>query len=209
MSLSTIRLLLIEADPIFRLGMRAICDTVTHLEIAAEVESGKAALRVLREWTVSPFPLDASDQVRVIVLEPSTEDLALAVPSIPTPKPRSRTQPTTKNSDAIAFCQHLKIHYPQFPVLILTASQDPGLLAQLQALGVAGYCPKGVATVELVSALVQVAEGDRPGLPQLFFRLKLQLQPPLGDLIPDLLWENCVSPSAAQDCAKLMRRFKR
>ncbi|MGL5081165.1 MAG: DUF3685 domain-containing protein [Microcoleaceae cyanobacterium] len=161
MSQSTIQILLIEDDPIFRFGIRAVCADANHFEIVAEAETRAAATKVLQGWTAdSPHPQNSPlNPVRVIVLEPGIQDLSAPLRSSEGQRFNSKAQLVIA-PEAISFCQFLETHYSQFPILILTALQDPVLLTTIQDIGIEGYCPKGVSAEELAIALYQVASGE-------------------------------------------------
>jgi len=126
------QLLLIDRDPIFRLGLRTICQQFADLEVVAEADSGAAAEQIIaaRSETV---PVD------LVIL-----DLVLDM----------------SNGDPLQICQRLKTRYDDLPVLLLTAIQDATVLRQARVLGVNGYCPKGIAVPELVRVIRQVAAGE-------------------------------------------------
>lgn len=150
---SIVQLLLLDNDPIFRMGLRMTCEAFSELRIVAEVETGEAALEILAaRLGVDPTSADTTPEegVDVVILE-------LGMPSlVPTlPQFLSSNQPP-----AIAFCQQLKTEYPNLAVFLLTTLQQPTLLQAAQQAGVDGYCPKGISIQELVRALHQVATGQ-------------------------------------------------
>jgi DNA-binding NarL/FixJ family response regulator len=135
MSDRTIKLLLVEPDPIFRIGFsRLLNESYTDIQIIAEAETGASARKILADFArenatafSSGLP---SDTVNLVVLE-----LQLG----------------------LELCQQLKSHYPDLPILILSSLQEPALLASVKAVGIEGYCPKGTSIVEIVTAIRQVA----------------------------------------------------
>ena len=141
-SLPPLRLLLIDDDSIFRMGLRAACTSLSDIQIAAEAETGEAA------WAMLATELTPSAQC-VIVLELATANLAATLP-----------QYRSTGISAIEFCQQLKGEYPQVPVVLLTTVQQPILLAGAQQAGIEGYCPKGVKIEELIEAVRHVAAGQ-------------------------------------------------
>ncbi|PPS40004.1 DUF3685 domain-containing protein [Chroococcidiopsis sp. TS-821] len=135
MSDRTIKLLLVDPDPIFRIGFsRLIAESYPDIQIVAEAETSSVARKILADFArenatafSSGLPSDAA--VNLVVLE-----LQLG----------------------LELCQQLKSHYPDLPILILSSVQEPALLASAKAIGVEGYCPKGTAIVEVVAAIRQV-----------------------------------------------------
>ncbi|OKH28149.1 regulator [Chroogloeocystis siderophila 5.2 s.c.1] len=138
MSDRTIKLLLVEPDPIFRMGFsRLIVESYADIQIVAEAEAGSSARKILADLareTATAFSsgLPSDTAVNLVVLE-----LQLG----------------------LELCQQLKSHYPDLPILILSSVQEPALLASAKAIGVEGYCPKGTSIVEVVAAIRQVAAG--------------------------------------------------
>ncbi|MBE9191472.1 DUF3685 domain-containing protein [Gloeocapsopsis crepidinum LEGE 06123] len=138
MSDRTTKLLLIEPDPIFRMGFsRLINESYPDIQIVAEAETGATARKILADFarenaTAFSSGLPSDTAVNLVVLE-----LQLG----------------------LELCQQLKSHYPDLPILILSSLQEPALLASAKAVGIEGYCPKGTSILEVVAAIRQVALG--------------------------------------------------
>lgn len=154
MSQSIIQLLLIDDDPIFRMGVRAICEPFSDLEVIAEAVTLREALAVLDNWVKPPLAPASGvieETVKVAILELRIKDL--------------NTNPNqgmlNRQRSAIAFCQQIQASYQNIPLLLFTSESDPNLLISLRDLGVPGYCPKGVGLEEFLIALRQVAAGER------------------------------------------------
>lgn len=137
MSDRPLKLLLIDQDPIFRLGLRVALAEIPNLQIVSEVETDTAALQVLAE-------LAQQDQnyVNLVVLE-------LGNPRFP-----------QLQQQGLQFCRQLKVLYPNLPVLLLSSVTETELLLAAKAAGVNGYCPKGTAVSELLTAMQAVAQGS-------------------------------------------------
>ncbi|MEQ8463656.1 DUF3685 domain-containing protein [Coleofasciculus sp. E1-EBD-02] len=129
------QILLIDDDPIFRLGLVTALEAFADLDIVAEVDTATAALE--RLTTLLP-----QEQVNLIIL-----DLALG---------RSLGSPLT----GLSLCQQLKTDYPNLPILLLTAPSEPNQLTAAKGLGVEGYCAKGCAITLIVEAIRQVKAGE-------------------------------------------------
>ncbi|NEO45498.1 MAG: DUF3685 domain-containing protein [Moorea sp. SIO4A3] len=131
-------ILLIDDDPVFRLGLRTALQAFQELLVVAEADTGTEALSRLGA-------LEGTKSVDVAILE-----LALGDPN---------------SSEGIALsglplCQGLRREYPNLPILLLTRESKPTVLAAAQALGIKGYCPKGVAIATIVEAIGQITEGQ-------------------------------------------------
>ncbi|MBD2481375.1 MULTISPECIES: DUF3685 domain-containing protein [Planktothrix] len=138
MTPSSLQLLILDDDPIFRIGLRTALEPFSDLEVITDVESRDAALQVL--VSQSQITINSTNQkpVDLIILE-----LGL------------------KPDLILDFCQTLKKQYPQIPILLLTAIQHRNLLVTAQEIGVEGYCPKGIPVIELVPIIRRVATGER------------------------------------------------
>ncbi len=134
-----IKLLLIDPDPIYRTGLRVVLSQFADLQVVAEAENSATALQVVS------LTSNASS-VRSLGV-----DLILLALNIDFSQSSDLSQ--------LQFRQ-LRSQYPKVPVLLLTFPMaEPEQLTALRAIGVDGYCPKGIAVAELVTAIEQVAAG--------------------------------------------------
>ena len=132
------KLLLIEADRIFRMGMRSWLAQFSELEVVAEAETVAEALEFLQG---------------VVDLDLVILDLNIGA----------------KNSESgeincqvgLELCQRLKSEYPRLPILVLSSPQPSELVEMVLLAGVEGYCLKGNNPDELITAIRQVASGNR------------------------------------------------
>jgi DNA-binding NarL/FixJ family response regulator len=136
MSDRPLRLLLVDQDPIFRLGLRVALVEIPNLLIVAEVETDTAALQVLAELAKQD-----PNQVNLVVLELGNHRF-----------PKLQQQ-------GLQLCGQLKALYPHLPILLLSSVTEPGLLLAAKAVGVDGYCPKGTPVAELLAAMQEVTQG--------------------------------------------------
>jgi DNA-binding NarL/FixJ family response regulator len=136
MSDRPLRLLLIDQDPIFRLGLRVALETVPDILVVSEAETDTAALQILAELSQNdPY------QINLVLLE------------------LGNGRSTSSYQQGLQLCRHLRTQYPNLPVLLLSSIQDPGWLLAAKAAGVNGYCPKGTPVSELVTAMQTVVTG--------------------------------------------------
>ncbi|HEY9653597.1 MAG TPA: DUF3685 domain-containing protein [Coleofasciculaceae cyanobacterium] len=136
-----IYILLIDDDPIFRLGLRTAVESLSDLQVVAEADTAAAAFDRLETHR------DTS--INLVILE-----LGLG-------------RDHRNQLSGLPLCQHLKAEYPNLPILLLTAESNPLLLSQVQNSGIEGYCPKGCESARIVQAIRQVAAGQSywPALP--------------------------------------------
>ncbi|MEH2354211.1 DUF3685 domain-containing protein [Nostoc sp.] len=135
MSDRPLKLLLIDQDPIFRLGLRAALEAIPNLEAIAVVETDTVALQILAEIAEKD-----PNQVNLVVLEFGNGR-------------------TTSQQLGLQFCRQLRGLYPNLSILLLSSIQEQGLLLAAKSVGVNGYCPKGTPLPELVTAMQEVADG--------------------------------------------------
>ena len=134
-----LQLLLIDSDPIFRLGLLTAFEQFPNLQVVAEVESTVAAWEILEAGISNSLDLVILDLV--FDSSYSTEE--------------------TDRQRSLQFCQQLKTQHPHLPILLLTAVQEPTFLSAARSLGIDGYCPKGIAISQLVTVLCQIASGEQ------------------------------------------------
>ncbi|WRH67252.1 MAG: DUF3685 domain-containing protein [Planktothrix sp. GU0601_MAG3] len=146
MTSSAVRLLIIDDDPIFRMGLITALGLFSDLEVVAEVESLEAALRVLATGNETKINSEDQKPVDLIILE-----LGL----------KFRENPAVTTHPVLDFCQQLKIQYPQISILLLTTVKQPYLLLAAQKIGVDGYCNKGIPVRQLVIIIHQLVAGER------------------------------------------------
>ncbi|MHC5722897.1 MAG: DUF3685 domain-containing protein [Nostoc sp.] len=136
MSDRPIKLLLIDQDPIFRLGLRVALEAIPNLEVTAVVETDTVALQILAE-----IAQQDPNQVNLVILE------------------FGNGRSTTSQQLGLQFCRQLRVLYPNLPILLLSSVQEQGLLLAAKSVGVNGYCPKGTPLSELIAAMQEVADG--------------------------------------------------
>lgn len=152
----SLRLLLIDEDSLFRLGLRTYLAGFSDLQVVAETGTGQESLAILQSWVKGeasepiaqpeePAPTDAS--IDLVIL-----DLYLG-------------QIHPGHMTGLELCQVLKIEYPQLPVLLISVpgGVEPQLSESLTTafqMGINGYCPKGTLASELVAAIRHVAAGQ-------------------------------------------------
>lgn len=137
-----IRLMLIEDDPIFRLGLSTYFRQFADLRVVLEADSSSVALQAIQEWQAAIAAGAELQPINLIVL---SLDLA--------PSTRDRYP-------SLTLCQQLKASDPTLPILLLSARPEPFLLAKGWQAGANGFCAKGSDIQEIVTAMRQVAAGQ-------------------------------------------------
>jgi len=147
------RLLLVDSDRIFRMGLRSWLAQYPDLEIVAEADHAEDALVILRADGEKNSL--AALEIDLVILDLNLDlnrDLRLGGTNSELDKFNRRS--------GLELCQLLKSKYPNLPILLLSAPQSPKLLAIALRFGVEGYCLKGTKPEELITAIRQVAAGD-------------------------------------------------
>ncbi|WP_271252687.1 DUF3685 domain-containing protein [Pseudanabaena sp. Chao 1811] len=137
MSNELYRLLLIDSDRIFRMGMRSWLAQFSDLEVVAEVDTAEAALEFLSGDAIA---------IDLILLDLNLEERDSEV--------------SNEYLSGLELCQQLKSRYPDLPILLLSSPQPTELVAIALRTGVEGYCLKGTKPEELIIAIRQVASGE-------------------------------------------------
>ncbi len=147
----SLRLLLVDADSLFRLGLRTYLEGFPDLQVVAETGTGQECLAILQdsveggasepiaqtnESTATDAPID------VMIL-----DLCLG-------------QIHPGQMSGLELCQILRTEYPQLPVLLVSMPGESEPLTAAFQMGINGYCPKGTPVSDLVAAIRQVATGE-------------------------------------------------
>jgi DNA-binding NarL/FixJ family response regulator len=136
MSNKPLKLLLIDPDPIFRLGLRVALSKLPDIEVVSEAQTDTTALQVLAQLAQQD-----PNQVNLVVLE------------------LGNGRSISSQQQGLQLCQQIKNQYPELPIFLLSSVQEPGLLLAVRATGVNGYCPKGTPIPELVAAMEAVVNG--------------------------------------------------
>ncbi|PSB02830.1 DUF3685 domain-containing protein [Merismopedia glauca] len=125
------RLLLIDRDPIFRLGLRVALNPFPDVQIVAEATTVEEAWQFIQSTSVT---------IDLVVLDPQTTS-------------------TSSEATGWGFCQQLKSAYPQLPILVLSSLVSGTLLLNSSAGIVNGYCPKGTDINLIIAAIRETAAG--------------------------------------------------
>lgn len=132
------KLMLIDDDPIFRLGLSTALASFPDLQVVAQADSAAAALQTLAAG------VGTDNAPNLVILELNL----------------GRSNSSLGGAIGLQLCQELKTQSPQLPIFLLSQRLTPEELMAARALGVEGYCPKGTDLSILVPALRQVASGE-------------------------------------------------
>jgi DNA-binding NarL/FixJ family response regulator len=147
MSNSFYRLLLIDPDPVFRVGLREWLKPLADLNIVAEADTAQQALQILAGTETLATPKQPIPSKLALNI-----DLAILGFNI--------AQGSLNLASALELCQRLKSQYPTLPILVLGFSQESIEVSSFFKHGIEGYGVKGLPPEELVAAIRQVASGQ-------------------------------------------------
>lgn len=133
-----IRLILIDHDPIFRLGLKTFLTQFPEMSVLVDVSTVAQALHELKEINSAASTVTSMDLVILAV-----EDVTAMAP----------------DRKAIALIQTLQSQYPQLPLLLIDSNLSDREIVAARELGVKGYFPKGSDPTVLVNAIRQIAAG--------------------------------------------------
>ncbi|WP_414577817.1 DUF3685 domain-containing protein [Anabaena sp. CCY 9402-a] len=152
MSDRPLKIILVDPDPIFRLGLRVALEAMPNLQVVSEAATDTAVLQTLTELAQQD-----PNQVNLVILE------------------LGDNRSTDSQQQGLQLIQQLKALYPTLPILLFSSVQTPGIIMAAKAFGADGYCSKGTPVAELVTAMVEVANGNSYWLET---RTSIQLNPP-------------------------------
>ncbi len=130
-----IKLIIVDDDPIFRLGLTTALSAFDDLEISSVVAQATEAVASLSALSPENFP-------DVAILELTNFSFL------------------SENERELSLFEQLKNAYPNLPFLLLSSTGDSQLIAVAREQGVKGYCPKGTDISVLVEAIRQLAAGQ-------------------------------------------------
>ena len=128
-----IRLLLVDPDPVFRLGLRLGLQRFQGLTVVAEAQTSAIALEKMS---------DPSIAIDVVVLE-----VAVGADD-------------PEALQGLELCQQLHTNQPDRPVLMLSARSEAVIVAAAQQAGAAGFCPRQASIEAIADAIRRVHSGQ-------------------------------------------------
>jgi DNA-binding NarL/FixJ family response regulator len=153
-SVRPLQLMLVDEDPVFRLGLKVWLEQQGDFAIATEAGNATEALDKVRglfqtyqqsldnpalRKKKAPLESSSAAPLDLIIL-----DLGLG----------ARDPSATPG---LALCQQLKTEFPQLPVLVLSAQAEPVLQAAAERMGANGFGTRSMAVRRLAQLIRQVA----------------------------------------------------
>lgn len=168
MTTAPLRLMLVDEDPVFRLGLRIWLEQTAGYTVVAEATQADDALAILAsraslknlpdaplDWAPQPAP-DWADAWST--QDPSHRpDIDLVILDLGLGAGRPDQLP------GLRLCADIKARYPTLPVLVLSAQTEPVLAAAARQLGADGFGARSMAVADLGRLIEQlVAPGPPP-----------------------------------------------
>ena len=152
-----LRLMLIDADPVFRLGLRFGLSAFPDIQIMSEAPDGETALQLLAS-RFNAMTSGTSSGVISETIDPPNPNLTAGIDLIALDIELGRTNP--EQIQGLTLCQQIKTQYPNLPVLLFSPNADPLLLAAAEQAGANGFCLKSAELPDLIGAIRQAAFGQ-------------------------------------------------
>ena len=151
-----IHLMLVDEDPVFRLGLKVWLEQQGDFTVIAEAETAAAALTAIQAL-MAPAPslpsAASSDASADPAASPSLDlvilDLGLGARNL-------------EATPGLQLCQQIKTDYPNLPVLVLSAQAEPVLQAAAEQMGADGYGTRSMPVRRLAQLIRQVANPSTP-----------------------------------------------
>lgn len=168
MTTPPLRLMLVDEDPVFRLGLRIWLEQTAGYAVVAEATQADDALAILASranlgtlsdgpsnvppgWAPEPSPAGADDWLRGESICP---DLDLVILDLGLGAGRPDQLP------GLRLCADIKARYPTLPVLVLSAQTEPVLAAAARQLGADGFGARGMAVADLGRLIEKLARSE-------------------------------------------------
>ncbi len=140
----SLRILLIDPDPVFCLGLRTCLEEAGVGEVVAEAADGNAALMAIAH-ALAQTEASGGGQIKPCL------DLIMLDPLLPSTAPRAGQ----------FLFQQLKAKFPALPILLLGEATSTDFLPLAIASGVEGYALPNTPTDQLIGIIRQLVSGGR------------------------------------------------
>ena len=145
--------MLVDDDPVFRLGLRIWLEPFADLQVAAEAETGVDALQLLQdrlgETGHDPNRKPSSDSAETDASPKTRLDLVILDLGL--------GEGDSTQIPGLKLCQQIRTQFPHLPILVLSAHTEPVLQAAAQQAGATGYGLRGMPVRTLAQLIRQVA----------------------------------------------------
>ncbi|MGB3294380.1 MAG: response regulator transcription factor, partial [Phormidesmis sp.] len=149
-----LQLMLVDEDPVFRLGLKVWLEQQGDFAVIAEAETAAVALTQV-QTLMAPPPSTPTESTAELAATPASDppldlvilDLGLGARDL-------------EATPGLQLCQQLKTNYPNLPVLVLSAQAEPVLQAAAEQMGANGYGTRSMPVRRLAQLIRQVASSS-------------------------------------------------
>ncbi|PZO59867.1 MAG: hypothetical protein DCF15_03130, partial [Phormidesmis priestleyi] len=131
-----LQLMLVDEDPVFRLGLKVWLEQQSDFVVVAEAGDAAEVLELVRSQA------QIGAQIDLLIL-----DLGLGAQN-PAATP------------GLELCQQLKTEFPNLPILVLSAQNEPVIQAAAERMGADGYGTRSMSVGHLADLIRKVSGGE-------------------------------------------------
>lgn len=153
MTSSPLNLLLVDEDPVFRLGLRIWLEQQSEFTVVGEASDREAAIALLTELQTAAVSsaTDAGVNTNAPAVDMVLIDLGLG-------------QEKPDQILGLQLCSEVKQQFPRVAVLVLSAQTEPVLQAAATQMGADGFGSRGLPVRELARLIQQTAQPEPESL---------------------------------------------
>ncbi len=153
MSDRPLQLMLVDEDPVFRLGLKVWLEQQGDFAIAAEAGTAADTLKGIQSrFKAYQQALDNP------ALRPKDKPLAPPIDLVILDLGLGASKPEA--TPGLQLCQQIKTTFPQLPVLVLSLQAEPVLQAAAERMGANGFGTRSMSVRRLAQLIRQVAAGQ-------------------------------------------------
>lgn len=153
--------MLVDEDPVFRLGLRIWLEQTAGFQVVAEASQGEDALTLLadRASSTTPDVWAAPDESRAVSTETTILDLDLVILDL------GLGEGAPDRLPGLQLCAEIKSRYPTLPVLVLSSRSEPIMQEAARQMGADGYGARSMPVRELGQLIQQLAQPQAAAVP--------------------------------------------
>jgi DNA-binding NarL/FixJ family response regulator len=150
MSSAPLRLMLVDEDPVFRLGLKIWLEQSAGFAVVAEASQGDEALAALAARRPPAETWSETDEAELEGAFITVPDLDLVILDL------GLGEGMPDQIPGLQLCAEIKSRYPALPVLVLSSRTEPVLQAAAKQMGADAYGARGMPVRELAQLIQQL-----------------------------------------------------
>lgn len=155
MSDRPLQLMLVDEDPVFRLGLKVWLEQQGDFTVVAEAGSAAEALKGVRS-RFQDYQQALDDPARRQKNQPLHTPIDLIILDLGMGAQDPDSMP------GLQLCQQIKTEFPRLPVLVLSAQAEPVLQSAAERMGANGYGTRSMSVRRLAQLIRQVSISTQP-----------------------------------------------